>query len=189
MPLARYVSEVSDSEKQYEGLDSDNAHIARKRALTSSTTSFEKRPPNSASSLSDMGLSESSTSLSFSNDSVSKNKTNESGDLMNFVIQTSANKKEEIDKQIAKAVFATNTSFRCLDNPHVKKAIEMLKSGYKPPSRKTISTTLLEQIYEEEKTKCFGNFSGQSVNMSIDGWSNVHNEPIVCATITTENGQ
>lgn len=25
--------------------------------------------------------------------------------------------------------------------------------------------------------------------MSIDGWSNVHNEPIICATITTEQSE
>ncbi len=147
----------------------------------------------STSGLSGFDLSMPSTSsLPFTTtiESVSKKrKTDAPANLMNFAVRISADKKQEIDKQIAKAVFATNTSFKCLDNPNVIKAIDMLRPGYKPPSGKTISTTLLEQIYKEEKSKCFGSLSGQSVNMSIDGWSNVHNEPVVCATITTENGQ
>ncbi|XP_071050922.1 uncharacterized protein [Onthophagus taurus] len=75
-----------------------------------------------------------------------------------------------------------------MDNQQVKKAIELLRPGYNPLSGKTISTTLLEQIYEEEKTKCRGSLTGCCVNISIDGWSNVRNEPIVCASITTETG-
>lgn len=103
-------------------------------------------------------------------------------------MRTSTAEKQKIDKQIAKAIFATNSSFRCIENPEVRKAIQLLRPGYTPPARKTISTTLLDEIYEEEKAKCFSSLSGQSVNMSIDGWSNVHNEPVVCATITTEDG-
>lgn len=29
----------------------------------------------------------------------------------------------------------------------------------------------------------------QSVSMSLDGWSNVHNEPLVCCSIVTANGE
>ena len=28
-----------------------------------------------------------------------------------------------------------------------------------------------------------------TVSMALDGWSNIHNEPIVCATITTAEGE
>lgn len=108
--------------------------------------------------------------------------------LENFITRTSTTEKHEIDKQIAKAIFATNSSFRCIENMQVVKAIQLLRPGYKPPGRKVISTTLLEEIYEEEKRSCFNSLSGQNINMSIDGWSNIHNEPIICATITNEHG-
>lgn len=109
--------------------------------------------------------------------------------MSSFVMRTSTAEKHKIDKQIAKAIFATNSSFRCIENLEVKKAIQLLRPGYTPPSRKTVATSLLDEIYEEEKEKYFSSLSGQSVNMSIDGWSNVHNEPVICATITTEDGQ
>ena len=118
-----------------------------------------------------------------------KKKTESQPNLSSFVMRTSTAGKEKIDKQIAKAIFATNSSFRCIENSQVKKAIHLLRPGYTPPSRKTISTSLLDEIYEEEKVKCFSSLSGQCVNMSIDGWSNVHNEPVICATITTEDGR
>lgn len=67
----------------------------------------------------------------------------------------------------------------------------MLRPGYVPPSRFQVSTTLLNEIFEEERSKCFEKLSGQcgqSVCMSIDGWSNTHNEPIICVVLTTEDG-
>lgn len=109
--------------------------------------------------------------------------------MTSFLVRTSSADKKNIDKQIAKAIFATNSSFRCIENVQVKKAIKALRPGYTPPCRKTIATTLLDEIYAEEKEKCFSFLLGRTVNMSIDGWSNVHNEPVVCATITTEEGQ
>lgn len=109
--------------------------------------------------------------------------------MSGFVMRTSIAERHKIDKQIAKAIFATNSSFRCIENSEVKKAIQLLRPGYTPPSRKTVATSLLDEIYEEEKDKCFSSLSGQCVNMSIDGWSNVHNEPVICATITTEDGR
>lgn len=109
--------------------------------------------------------------------------------MNDFVMRTSTTEKHKIDKQIAKAIFATNSSFRCIENPQLQKAIQLLRPGYTPPSRKTIATSLLDEIYEEEKSRCFSSLSGQCVNMSIDGWSNIHNEPVICATITTETGQ
>ena len=109
--------------------------------------------------------------------------------MSNFVRRTLAGEKHLIDKQIAKAIFATNSSFRCIENSEVKKAIHLLRPGYSPPSRKTVASSLLDEIYTEEKEACFSSLSGKSVNMSIDGWSNIHNEPVICATLTTEDGR
>lgn len=48
---------------------------------------------------------------------------------------------------------------------------------------------LMNEIYDEEQAKCLSSLSEQYVNMSIDGWSNVRNEPMIYATITTEDGR
>lgn len=114
--------------------------------------------------------------------------TTSSGSLMSFVVRTSKPAKNEIDKQIARALYATNSSFICLEQSEVKKAIALLRPGYVPPSRNDVSGRLLDQIYTEERSKCFKGLSRSNVCLSLDGWSNVHNEPIVCATVTAENG-
>lgn len=148
-------------------------------SMLASTSSCANSPPSPGISISTAPKS----------GSVGKKRKVENPTMTNFLVRTSSADKQNIDKQIAKAIFATNSSFRCVENVQVKKAIQLLRPGYTPPSRKTIATTLLDEIYAEEKDKCCSLLRGHSVNMSIDGWSNVHNEPVVCATITTEEGQ
>lgn len=157
-----------------------------------------QQPTMSSSSTSHLNslqdLQEDSTSQSLlSPKPVSKKRRETSnstaGSLSSFVIRTSKSDKEEIDKQIARALYATNSSFTCIEQPEVKKAIALLRPGYVPPSRYDVSNRLLAEVYNEEKSKCFKSLSGGSVCLSLDGWSNVHNEPIICATVTTENGK
>ncbi|XP_055845077.1 uncharacterized protein LOC129911335 [Episyrphus balteatus] len=109
--------------------------------------------------------------------------------MTNFLVRTSEDLKKQLDHQIARAVYATNSSFRCVEHPQVKRTIEMLRPGYQPPSRFDLGNTLLEEIYNEEKEKCFSSVKDQTVNLSIDGWSNVHMEPIICGCVTTETGE
>jgi hypothetical protein len=37
--------------------------------------------------------------------------------------------------------------------------------------------------------KCAHTLKGKTACLGLDGWSNVHNEPIICATATTDSGQ
>ena len=63
-----------------------------------------------------------------------------------------------------------------------------LRPGYCPPNRREIGGPLLDFIYEEEKEKVSKILEGETVCVGFDGWSNVHNEPIMCVTITITNG-
>lgn len=64
----------------------------------------------------------------------------------------------------------------------------MLRPGYKPPNRKVIGGTLLDQVYQEELEKCQIYLENKTVCLSIDGWSNIRNEPIICACVVNEDG-
>uniref|UniRef100_H3AJX7 Uncharacterized protein n=1 Tax=Latimeria chalumnae TaxID=7897 RepID=H3AJX7_LATCH len=79
-------------------------------------------------------------------------------------------------------------SFHCIEQPEVKKAINMLRPGYTPPSKFTLAGRLLNEVFQEEKIKCSEKLSGEFVCRSIDGWSNIHNESVVCATVTVDGG-
>ncbi|CAJ0940114.1 unnamed protein product [Ranitomeya imitator] len=103
-----------------------------------------------------------------------------------FVIRTSRLEKELIDEKIAQFIYATNSSFRLIENPHFINMVQSLRPGYSPPTRADVAGKLLDQVYDREMEQCATALEGKIVNLSIDGWSNVHNDPIVCACITKE---
>lgn len=67
--------------------------------------------------------------------------------------------------------------------------IKLIFSGYEPPSRHRLGGELLDQIHCEQQTICRTRLEGKTVNTSIDGWSNIHNEPVLCVTVTDGSGQ
>ena len=104
-----------------------------------------------------------------------------------FVLKTSVEEKNEIDLQFARMVYATNSPFNFVEHREVKKMARMLRPGYKPPSRLAVGGQLLETIYEEELDKCRTVLENKNATLDIDGWSNIHNEPVICASIVVEN--
>lgn len=85
-------------------------------------------------------------------------------------------------------IYATNSSFRLVEHPTFIKAVQMLRPGYKLPDRKAIGGRLLDIVHDRHQNTCKDQLNGKTVCMSLDGWSNVHNEPIVCVAVTDEEG-
>lgn len=73
-------------------------------------------------------------------------------------------------------ISATYSAFRVVEHPEFVDMTGILIPGYVPPSRKEVADKYLPPIYEKEVGKC------------ADGLSNVHNKPIVFATVTTCSG-
>lgn len=107
----------------------------------------------------------------------------------NYVIKTSDAEKVKFDEQIARYVYATNSPFRCVENSEFKKMISVLHPGYIPPTKEQVSGILLDSVYQQEKEKCMNKLAGQTVSMSLDGWSNIHNEPVICVSVATVSGE
>ena len=84
--------------------------------------------------------------------------------------------------------FATTTSFRSVENLHFKILMEMLRPGYFPHSKSDLSGNLLNKVHQLEMENCYDDLKNQTVCMSLDGWSNVNNQPIVCICVTTIMG-
>ena len=60
----------------------------------------------------------------------------------------------------------------------------MLRGGsYQIPSRKQLSTNLLDKIYAECRDILATNLNGKEVTLIQDGWSNVHNQPIIASCL------
>lgn len=109
--------------------------------------------------------------------------------LDKYVIKTSAVTKEALDTQCARAIYATNSSFLAVEHDEFTTFVKMLRPGYRPPSRHQIGGKLLDDMHEALQDTCKSVLKTQVVNMAIDGWSNIHNEPIVCSCVTDKDGR
>ena len=72
------------------------------------------------------------------------------------------------------------------------KLMNLMRPGYNPPNHHDVGGKLLDEVRRERESlveECKQKLEKQSVSMSLDGWSNVHNEPVVCVTVTIEQGE
>ncbi|XP_050810205.1 uncharacterized protein LOC127051646 isoform X2 [Gopherus flavomarginatus] len=104
-----------------------------------------------------------------------------------FVIRTSRLQKEVIDEKIAPFVYATNSPFRIIENPHFINMVQSLRPGYSPSNREDVAGNMLDKVYEREIEQCAKGLEGEIVNLSLDRWSNVHNDPVVCECLPYRN--
>ena len=107
--------------------------------------------------------------------------------LDSYLIKTTKSEKEAIGEQTARMIYVINSPFRIIDHPEFIKMIHFLCPGYNLPDRINIDGKLLDTVHKNSLTSCSGLLHDLSITMSIDGWSTVHNEPVVCATVTTMN--
>lgn len=108
--------------------------------------------------------------------------------MSKFVIKTSEKDRKSFDLQIAKYIYATNSSFTFTNSTFVehkefKKMIELIRPGYKPPNRDQIGNKLLDQVFNGVNEDIKKILRGKIVCMAMDGWSNIHNEPIICISV------
>jgi len=104
--------------------------------------------------------------------------------ISKFVGKTTSQDKLALDVQVSKFVFATNSPFRLIEHSEFQKFVNMLRPGYKLPDRKAIGSTLLDSVYNSVVSNQYQILKNKTLCMALDGWSNVHNEPIVCITVT-----
>lgn len=101
-----------------------------------------------------------------------------------FVVRTSVANKKKFDIQVAKFIYATNSAFRHVEHPEFIKLINLLHPGYKPPLRRQIANELLNEVFNSELRKVKDYLHEKNVCMAQDGWSNIHNDSVVCISVT-----
>jgi hypothetical protein len=117
------------------------------------------------------------------NDSKDKNSSVEK-----FIVKTTKKDKESFDEQIARFFFATNLAFHKSSHVEFKNMCNILHPGYVPPNERQLANDLLDKVYLSEQNICFENFKNEIVCLTLDGWSNVNNNSIICACIIKKNG-
>lgn len=105
--------------------------------------------------------------------------------ITDFVIKTTSSQQAQIDQSIAEFFYAANLPFNAAQLKSFDKMIQSLRPGYKPPSSKMIGGQLLDITYEKNEIDLKEKLQSKSLILTIDGWSNVRNDPILAISLHT----
>lgn len=96
--------------------------------------------------------------------------------FVDIIRPVSSSKKRNIDIQLLKMICKEYHPFSIVDDNEFKKIVEMLNPGYKLPSRKTLTNSLLPIVCSDllEKVKAMVN-NAKALSVTCDGWTNINN--------------
>lgn len=87
---------------------------------------------------------------------------------------------QNLHSVLAKAIYVSGTPLSIVEHPLWKSFFDQLQPLYKLPTRKTLSTSLLEKTYKEMYHELKDEIMSQKVlHLQLDGWSNCRNEGII----------
>lgn len=89
---------------------------------------------------------------------------------------------------LARAIFVSGTPLSIVESPLWRDFLNRLRPSYTLPSRKMVSTTLLDKEYAAVKFSVDEQLKNSNVlHLQCDGWSNIRNESIINFVITQPN--
>ena len=102
----------------------------------------------------------------------------------------SQNEATAIYCQLLCALLSANVPFSFVDNPEVIKLFRMLRPSYNLPSRKWISTEILDQVHQEVENKIQEFITDSKfLTLSGDGWTNIFKQSMVNFVLTNKKRQ
>lgn len=105
--------------------------------------------------------------------------------MTNFVQRPiTISKSKVIDQQLVKMIVKEYHPFSVVEDKEFRNLIQMLNPSYIIPSRKTVTQSLLPQMYEMTIEKVKNQLINVSaVCMTTDGWTSLNNESFVAVTV------
>lgn len=96
-----------------------------------------------------------------------------------FVLQEKAN------EALARAIFISGAPLNVVEHPLWKEFFETLRPSFVPPTRRVLSSSMLDAEYERTKTQLKATIQNTKfLNLQCDGWTNIRNESIMNFIIT-----
>lgn len=102
------------------------------------------------------------------------------------VVKTSVDIKECLDEKVAKFFYGCNIPFSVVEHPLFTDLVQSLRPGYKLPTRKALGDKHLDSVTEQLSEQMMVHLQGKTVTLVEDGWSNLHNEPVVARCLSVE---
>lgn len=96
----------------------------------------------------------------------------------------SVSKQKTIDEQLGVMISKEFQPFSLVENVEFKKFIYLLNPGYQLPSRKTVSKSILPQLYEKTREKIRNNLlNAKYISFTTDGWTSINNDSFIAVTV------
>lgn len=112
--------------------------------------------------------------------------TRRDSNLNTFCDTISERENDQLQKELARVIYATGTPLSFTENPLWVGFFAKLRPSFKPPSRDQVSNKYLDSTYEEivdEVKKKVD--TAKFLAIQFDGWSNIRNEGVINVIITT----
>ncbi|XP_025152992.1 uncharacterized protein LOC112588205 [Harpegnathos saltator] len=117
---------------------------------------------------------------------------NDSAQTASDNVQKSSNDGlNTIDEALAKFFFGCNISFSVIESVHFKNFISILNPTYKLPTRKTLSTSILDKFHTKMMAARKESLKNTESVLLIDGWKNspANTKNIVCVLYNASKKQ
>ena len=101
-------------------------------------------------------------------------------------MRTNSGQKYAIDIAMAEMFFGCSLPFSIVEHPAFVKFCKLLRPGYKLPLRKFIGDNLLNTINDNLEEDMKTAISGKTATYIENGWSNIHNEPVIASCLQVE---
>ena len=107
--------------------------------------------------------------------------------MSSFTIRTDSAAASQLDLQIARFFYACNIPFNVAEHKEFKSMISLLRPCYSPPNRKELSGQLLNKVHDQINEHIIEQTRDKDVTLIQDGWSDIHNNPVIATAIHTSS--
>ena len=105
--------------------------------------------------------------------------------MPSYCMKTDAATSNQLDLQIARSFYACNIPFNVAGHKEFKAMISLLRPGYSPLNRKDLSGRLLDCVHDHIHEHIARELHNKDVTLVQDGWSDIHNNPVIATSIHT----
>ncbi|CAL8132270.1 unnamed protein product [Orchesella dallaii] len=105
--------------------------------------------------------------------------------VSSFVDVITRDQKRTMDYEVGRYIYSTNLPFSHVEHPRFQAFLSKLRPGYKPPTRQTIGSTILDDIYQDVVTKTQESLLRKQVTLMQDGWKARTQDAVISHCLTT----
>lgn len=108
--------------------------------------------------------------------------------ISSFTDSTTTKEQEELSRLFSEAVYTSNCALSMFESEKWSKFFKKLRPAFTLPSRKQLSTTLLEKVYNDVRQKVNEDIQkSDAITLISDGWTNIRSEGIINYMVHTNN--